>query len=84
MMRGILTVGTLLSAIFFPWPVTAVFALLVSFSEPLVPLAAGIFIDTLHYVPGQGEWPLSALFGAVVTILAFFVRGRLKAGSIGE
>lgn len=84
MMRGIVTVGTLLSVIFFPWPVTAVFALLASLSEPLVPLAAGIFIDTLHYVPGQGEWPLSTMLGAIVTVLVFFVRGRLKAGNIGE
>lgn len=82
MMRGIATIGTLLSAIFFPWPVTALFAVGVSFFEPLVPLAVGIFIDTLHYLPGQGEWPLPTMLGAMATALVLFVRSRLKTGSI--
>lgn len=80
MMRGAGTVLTFLSALFFPWPLTALLALLVALSEPWVPLAAGIFADTLYYAHGM---PLFALSGALVSALAFFVRSRLPTGSIG-
>ncbi len=82
MMRGLLTIGTFISAVLFPWPLTAALALAAALFEPLVPLAAGLFVDTLYYAPAAHTLPLFALFGAVATALAFFVRSRLEPGII--
>lgn len=82
MIRGVLTILSLVSAMFFPWPFTAILALIVSPFEPLVPLVVGLFVDTLYYVPQAGALPLSTLYGAAATALAFFVRSRLKTGII--
>lgn len=82
MMRGILTISTLASAILFPWPLTALLALAAVPFEPLVPLAAGLFVDTLYYAPQAHAVPLFTLCGAAVTAIAFFVRSRLATGSM--
>lgn len=82
MMRGALTFFAFVSVIFFPWPFTALLALVAAFTEPLVPLAVGLFADTLYYVPSAHAWPLLTLGGAVVTIIAVLVRSRLRAGTI--
>ncbi len=82
MIRAAGTLLAFLSALFFPWPLTAGIALGMAVYEPLVPFAAGVFMDTLYYVPHSGAWPLFSLSGALVTIVAFSVRGRLKAGII--
>lgn len=82
MMRRVGTVATFLSTLFFPWPLTAVLALGVSIFEPLVPAAAGIFMDTLYYTGGQHSLPIFAISGVVVTVAAYFVRSRLKTGII--
>ena len=84
MMRPILTLAALVSALLFPWPLTALLALSISLFEPLVPLAAGLFADTLYYTPGSGGLPLCTIYGAAATGLAFFVRSRLSTGSIGR
>ena len=84
MMRKVGTISTFLSAVFFPWPFTAALALGAAFFEPWVPLAVGLFADTLYYVPESGGLPLFTLTGAVVTALSFFVRSRLKTGSISR
>lgn len=84
MRRGTLTFLTFASVLFFPWPLAAALAAISALSVPLLPLAAGIFFDTLYYTPQTGALPLFALWGAVLTILAFFVRGRLNASIIGE
>ncbi|MFA6503098.1 MAG: hypothetical protein WCT45_02485 [Candidatus Paceibacterota bacterium] len=84
MIRTLATVLSFLSAIFFPWPLTACLAIGVSVYEPLVPLAIGIFADTLYYAPSTGAWPVLTLYGLLATILAFFVRSQLKTGIIGE
>jgi hypothetical protein len=78
MMSRIGTILTFVSALFFPWPLTACFALAVSLAEPLVPLAAGLFVDTLYYLPHAGTLPLFSIIGACVTTGVFFVRSRLK------
>ena len=83
MMRGILTLGTFISVIFFPWPLTASFALIASFGEPLVPLAAGLFADTLYYSPQVNIVPFFTLFGALATGGALFVRSRMRTSTIG-
>jgi len=82
MMRGIFVFFTLASVIVFPWPFTALLALAMSFSEPLVPLAAGIFADTLYYIPHSQTLPFFTLYGAIVAIIATLVRSRLRTGSI--
>lgn len=84
MIRGMLTVLTFISAVLFPWPLMVILALVTSFFEPFVPLAVGLFADTLYYAPQAGALPLFTLYGALATGLAFFVRSRLKASIIGR
>lgn len=84
MMRGTLTLLSLVSTVFFPWPLTALLALASSLLEPLVPLAAGLLADTLYYTPHAGALPLFTLYGALATAFAFFVRSRLSKSIIGE
>lgn len=84
MIRGMLTILTFISAVLFPWPLTVILALVTSFFEPFVPLAVGLFADTLYYAPQAGALPLFTLYGALATGLAFFVRSRLKASIIGR
>jgi len=84
MIRGLLAFIPFVSAIFFPWPLAVILAIGAALFEPLVPLAAGLFIDTLYYAQQVGAIPLFAVYGAVVTAIAFFVRTRLKTSIIGE
>ena len=82
MMRGILTIASFVSVIFFPWPLTALLALAVSVLEPLVPLAVGLFADALYYTPSAGTLPLATLSGVAATTLMLFVRSRLRASPV--
>lgn len=82
MIRGIFTIFSLVSVIVFPWPFTVMLAVIASFMEPLVPLAVGIFADTLYYTPQTSIVPLFTLYGAVCTLTAFFVRSRLRTSSM--
>ena len=82
MIRGTLAVLSFISVVFLPWVVTALLALVASIFDPLVPLAIGLFADTLYYSPQVGMIPLFTLFGALVTVVAFFVRSRLSPGII--
>jgi len=84
MMRGIATVGTFISVIIFPWPFAATLAFVTAFSEPLVPLAAGLFTDTLYYTHVTGSWPVFTLSGAGVTIIASVVHRRLRTSTMGR
>ncbi len=84
MIRGVLTVATLVSIVLFPWPFAALLALTTSIFEPLVPLAAGIIADTFYYAHQAETVPLFAFSGAAATLIAVLVRGRLRAGIIGE
>ncbi len=79
---GTLTVLSFISVVFFPWPLTAVLVIASSLSVPLLPLAVGMFFDTLYYTPQATSLPLAALLGALATCAAFFVRSRLRASSI--
>lgn len=83
-MQGILTCITFVSVIFFPWPLTTLFALVSSVKEPFVPLAVGLFADTLFYAPHAYAFPLFTLFGAIVTALALLVRSQLRQSIIRE
>lgn len=82
MTRTLLIPLSFVSAIFLPWPVTALLALLVASTEPLVPLALGLFVDVLYYTPSASPWPLFTLLGAIATITALFVRSRLRPSII--
>lgn len=84
MIRAILTIVTFISVIFFPWPLTAALALLSSPLSPLLPLAIGLFADTLYYIPQSGAWPLLTLYGAIVTCVAIIVRRKLRTGIINR
>lgn len=80
MIRTLLSALPFVSAALFPWPLTAILAVAASFVEPLVPLAVGIFADTLHYSPLSGHPPILTLAGGALTLIAYFVRSRLRAG----
>lgn len=83
-LRPIGTIVTFLSALLFPWQMTALLALGMSPYEPWMPLAVGLFVDTLYYVPHGNSMPFFTLSGALVTAIAFFVRSRLPTGSIEQ
>jgi hypothetical protein len=78
MIRKALIVLTFISAVLFPWPLTACLAVGIASVEPLIPLAVGIFADTLYFSHQGAALPMATLYGALVTALAFFVRSRLK------
>jgi hypothetical protein len=80
--NGILTISTFVSAMLFPWPLTVLLALAASFLEPLVPFAAGLFTDTLYYVPHAGSLPTFTLYGLAASIIAVLVRRRLRTSPI--
>lgn len=82
--NGILTITTFISVMLFPWPLSVLFALVASFFEPLVPLAAGLFADTLYSAPHAGVLPIFTFYGLGLSIIAVFVRSRLSAGIIGR
>ncbi|MFZ2167574.1 MAG: hypothetical protein WAV50_01745 [Minisyncoccia bacterium] len=82
MMRRVGTVIAFLSALCFPWPLTALLALSMALSEPLLPLAVGLFSDTLYYTPAVSSLPMFTLWGGLATGVAFFVRSRLRASII--
>lgn len=80
--NGILTVSTFISAAIFPWPATALLALVASFMEPFVPFAVGIFMDALYYAPSAGAWPTATLYGLALSIIAVLVRRKLRTSPI--
>jgi hypothetical protein len=80
-MRGVFTILAFISTVLFPWPFAALLSLGIALYEPLVPLAVGIFADTLYYTPQLGA-PLFVLGGLFATVSAYFVRSRLKPGII--
>lgn len=82
MMHRTGTVIAFVSALCFPWPLTALLALGMALSEPLVPLAVGLFADTLYYTPQVSALPAFTLWGGLATGVAFFVRSRLRASII--
>ena len=82
MIRGTLTIICFVSTVLFPWPLTVLLSLVVASLEPLVPLAVGLFADTLYYSPQAGALPIFTLCGAFIAGAAFFVRGRLLASNI--
>ena len=81
-MRGLLTLFVFIFIVFFPWPLAAALSLISSIFVPLLPLAAGIFADTLYYTPKIAVVPFFTLYGAVATGVALLVRSYLKTSII--
>jgi len=79
---GLLTLFAFISVIFFPWLFTAAFALFASAFIPFIPLAVGIFADTLYYSPATNFVPLFTLYGALATGIVVLVHRRLRTGII--
>ena len=82
MIRAAGTCIAFVSAIVFPWPLTACLALGMAIVEPWVPFSVGLFVDTLYYLPHGSAVPVFTIAGALVTAFSFFVRGRLNAGTM--
>jgi hypothetical protein len=84
MIRGFLSLLVFVSVVFFPWPLTAILALIAAFFIPLLPLAVGIFADTLYYTQHAALLPFFTLYGAIATVVAILVRSRLRASIINR
>lgn len=82
MKNGVFTIATFISVILFPWPLAVLVAAATAFFEPLVPLAAGLFADTLYFAPGAGAVPVFTLYGFAFSLAAMFVRSRLRTSII--
>jgi hypothetical protein len=82
--NGLLTLFTFVSVILFPWPLSVLLTVVTSFFEPLVPIAVGIFADTLYWAPHASTLPIFTLYGLVLSAVAVLVRSRLSAGIIGK
>ena len=78
MTRAAATIITLLSAIFLPWQITIACAIGAAFIEPLVPVAVGILLDLLYYLPQTGLLPRFSLVGVVVSLIASLVHSRVR------
>ncbi len=81
-MRILITLIAFVSVILFPWQFTAFLVLVSSFFVPLLPLAIGIFADTLYYSMKITLVPLYTILGLLVTGIAIFVRTRLQTSTI--
>lgn len=82
MIALLLTLLSLSGVIYFPTTITLLVTFVTAFFEPLVPLAVGIFSDTFYWSPGVGTLPYASIIGLFVSGIAFFVRNRLRSGSM--
>lgn len=82
MIRGLVTIGTLSSVVFFPWQLSVALMTYAAVYEPLVPLAAGMLADALYYTSYSTATPFFSLYGAVATSIALFVHSRLRTGTL--
>lgn len=82
--QAFVALATFLSALWLPWPMTAVLAVAAALWLPLLPLATGILLDALYYAPGTAWFPYGTLLGLLVTVASYLVRTRLAAGIISE
>lgn len=81
-MRFLLTIFVFISLLFFPWPFSAILTIGSSFFIPFLPLAAGIFADTLYYTHKTEAVPFLTIYGAITTGIALFVRSQLSSDII--
>jgi len=69
--RGAFVVTALLSPFFFTAFTTTLLALVAGAFTPLVPLAAGLLLDTLYWSSGASTVPWYTIYGAVASLGAF-------------
>ncbi len=79
---GLLVLLAFVGVILFPWPLVVAIMLAGAFFVPFLPLAMGIFADTLYYAPHAAAFPYATILGAAATGLALVVRSRLKTSII--
>lgn len=82
MIRAILVLAALLSPFLFPYPYTLLLSFIASLYVPPAALLSGIVTDLFYYVPAAGL-PLGLIFGALLSVIALFVRRFIKARIIG-
>ena len=83
-MRVALISLAFISTILFPWQCTVLLVGISSFFIPLLPIAIGIFADTLYYTSKVSLVPLYTICGVIISGAMFLVRQRLQAGTIGK
>ena len=81
--RNVLLVVTLFSALVLPWVVPALAALALSVWVPLAPFATGLLLDALYWAPHAAWLPWGTVLGALTTAAAYFVRTRITTRIIG-
>jgi hypothetical protein len=78
-LRSVVLIAAFLSPILFPWPLTALLALIAAAVSPLAPLAVGLIIDTLYFSRTASLFvPWATILGAVATLGAFSVHRFLE------
>lgn len=80
--NGTLTVASFVSVILFPWPLSVFLAVAASFFEPLLPIAVGLFADTLYYAPEAAKFPVFTMYGLIWSTIVVLVRSRLRTGTM--
>jgi hypothetical protein len=78
MIRAILLVAAFVSIFLFPYPATFILSFIASLFFPPAALIAGIITDLVYFVPGAYAFPLGIVLGALLSLIAFFVRRFAK------
>lgn len=87
-MRVVLTLAAVASLFLFPYPMTLVLSAMASLYVPWAGLSVGVLADLLYFVPLSPEnpgisFPLASLTGALISLIALFVRRFVRERIIG-
>lgn len=80
MIRVVLTILALIAPFVFPWPLTAVLALLASYFLPPVALLVGALMEFLY---GVGGVPYALIAGLLGSLFMYGVQKLVKARIMG-
>ena len=80
MIRGVLFFAAVLSAFVFPWPFTALLALIASYFFAPSALIVGLLIEALY---NPGHLPLASILGLAASCFMYVVRRVAKTRIIG-
>lgn len=83
MMRALFVLLAFLSLFLFPYPYTVLLSLIASLYLPFAALVVGVLADILYFSPlppssGGLSLPVGTLLGALLSVLALFVRRFVK------
>jgi len=78
MIRFFLIAISFVSLLLFPWPFSVILTLAASIYVPFLPIAMGLFADTLYYTSKTEALPLLTLYGAITTGIALIVHNRIS------